>query len=370
MGARYWPALDGLRALSIILVLTVHTHDPMWESFNGALGVTLFFAISGFLITTLLLREEHRGGRISLSKFYIRRFFRIVPLYALALITFSLLVIGLGQGTGAGNYLERLPLLATFNGEFAGSGTFSHSWSLGIEEKFYLVWPALAFGIPLVRRFRGRAVAILAPVAAVASFVPNVGYFGIYFPIIGGCALAIAANAESTFRYVYALARPAAVYALFGCLIIVLFVDESLPLVETNRYAHTLFGLVAVLVLPGVLLSRTWIQRLLANRAVAHYGTRAYAIYLFHPLCLELVDRAIAPGTGGVLLQLARFAGVFVLSLATAEVLARLVENPAIALGRRIIERSSSSDDATGPVPTTTQTQQPLPQTGTQPPRR
>ena len=110
--------------------------------------------ISGFLITTLLLREEERAGRASLWRFYTRRVFRIFPLYFFALAVFSALVLLFRLGNDPDAFAERLPLLATYNGEFAGSGTFSHSWSLGIEEKFYLVWPLLAFGCLAIRRRR------------------------------------------------------------------------------------------------------------------------------------------------------------------------------------------------------------------------
>lgn len=195
MNERYWPQLDGLRAVSIILVLAAHTADPVWSQLNGSLGVTLFFVISGFLITTLLLREEDAHEVVSLSRFYIRRVFRIVPLYALALALAAALVLVFHLGQGGGNFLERLPLLLTFNGELAGSGTFSHSWSLGIEEKFYILWPALAFGIPWVRKHRLSLLFTLTPLALVSNFIPSLGYVGIYLPILGGCLVGVLANA-------------------------------------------------------------------------------------------------------------------------------------------------------------------------------
>jgi peptidoglycan/LPS O-acetylase OafA/YrhL len=204
---RRWPQLDGLRSVSILMVLASHMHDPMWNWIRGGRGVTLFFVISGFLITTLLLREEERTGAVSLRGFYIRRIFRIVPLYAAALLLATVLVLGLGLGEGTSNFTERLPLLATFNGEFAGTGTFSHSWSLGIEEKFYVIWPLL-IALPLARRRLGGVLAVLVPVAAIAAFVPGVGYFGIYAPIVTGCALAVVMHYEPTYAFVQHLARP------------------------------------------------------------------------------------------------------------------------------------------------------------------
>ncbi|MEA3182674.1 MAG: hypothetical protein QOI59_6197 [Gammaproteobacteria bacterium] len=336
LALKYFPALDGMRAVSIFLVVAYHVLDPRWNWVSGALGVTIFFGISGFLITTLLLREEARYGRISLKRFYVRRFFRIVPLYALALLSFSVLVLWFHLGRGGEGYLGKLPLFATFNGEFAGSGTFTHSWSLGIEEKFYILWPALAFGIPLFRRHRGVAIAILIPLAIVLSFLPVVGYFGIYLPIIGGCALALAANNRGGFRYVRALSRPAVTYLVFAALIGVMVVDPIMPLGETHPHAHTLFAIVAVLALPGALLSNTVIHKILASRPVVYYGTRAYGIYLFNNLSLRAVDKIIPSTTDSLYLLLVRFALVFVSSLIVADVLHRVLEAPLVRLGRRL----------------------------------
>jgi peptidoglycan/LPS O-acetylase OafA/YrhL len=88
----YFPALDGLRALSILLVFFVHIHVSRPE-IRGWIGVHIFFVLSGFLITTLLLREREHYGRISLRGFYVRRFFRIVPIYFLVLAAYVPIVL-------------------------------------------------------------------------------------------------------------------------------------------------------------------------------------------------------------------------------------------------------------------------------------
>jgi peptidoglycan/LPS O-acetylase OafA/YrhL len=79
LNRRYFAPLDGLRAVSILLVMTAHTTDPLFHRLHGAVGVTIFFVISGYLITTLLLREEERHGHARIKAFYIRRAFRILP---------------------------------------------------------------------------------------------------------------------------------------------------------------------------------------------------------------------------------------------------------------------------------------------------
>src|SRR5438128_7552377 len=95
--ARYFPVLDGVRAVSVLLVVASHPRaQKYWSWIHGANGVTIFFVLSGFLITTLALREEARRGALDLVGFYIRRFFRIYPLYTIVLALYCVLVLGLG----------------------------------------------------------------------------------------------------------------------------------------------------------------------------------------------------------------------------------------------------------------------------------
>lgn len=334
--ARRFPGLDGLRALSILLVLTSHMHDPVWSFFAGGFGVTIFFGISGFLITTLLLREEDRHGRVSLKNFYIRRVFRILPLYFLALALTFVLVVGLGLGEGGSNFLDRLPLLVTFNGEFAGSGTFSHSWSLGIEEKFYILWPLLAFGFMPIRRRLGVVLAVAAPAAAVMSYVPWTGYVGIYFPILAGCALAVAMHSRRTFDFAYVLSGRWVGMLAFVAMIAMLGLNRYVPFQDQSNYAHVMFAVFALLAMPGVLIGQGWQRRLLSLRPVVYYGNLAYAIYLFHPFVGDVIDRVIPAGQESLTLSGVRFAAMVVISFAVAWVLRVIVEQPMIRLGRRL----------------------------------
>ena len=159
------PELDGLRAISVLLVVSVHLHDfeTVWKWLAGWQGVTVFFVLSGYLITTLSLREERaaRGAAFVAGRaFYARRSLRIFPLYYLTLAAYCGLIFGLGLNpekrfllSGAMPYyllyFQEVPFFYGLTGE---SGIVQHanipfyqSWSLGIEEKFYLVWPVLAF---------------------------------------------------------------------------------------------------------------------------------------------------------------------------------------------------------------------------------
>jgi peptidoglycan/LPS O-acetylase OafA/YrhL len=117
---------------------------------NGTVGVDVFFALSGWLITWLLLEEMRSAGAIDLKAFYIRRFFRIVPLYYFTIVVYAaaaaLFFLATASSAKIQELREAIAYLLTFNSEYRSSeaGTvFGHAWTLGIEEKFYVVWPAL-----------------------------------------------------------------------------------------------------------------------------------------------------------------------------------------------------------------------------------
>lgn len=159
---RHIPSLDGLRALSVLLVIVLHSllardfvHHVPWYYLaigNGAMGVYIFFVISGYLITTLLLREREKTGGISLKSFYLRRGFRILP--PLYLYIFFLLVLSwLGHLPGM-NGRELITAL-TFTRNYVpniGLWAMEHLWSICVEEQFYLIWPAVLVACVLRRK--------------------------------------------------------------------------------------------------------------------------------------------------------------------------------------------------------------------------
>jgi peptidoglycan/LPS O-acetylase OafA/YrhL len=156
------PSLDGLRAVSVTLVILSHI-DPGHFGPLGLFGVRVFFVISGYLITGLLLREQETTGTIRLSRFYLRRTLRIFPAY------YAMLAVAYAIGTPA-----HWSWLVSYTSNVGPPQPFvvGHAWSLGVEEQFYLLWPAVLLA---AGRVRGRQIAIavlaLMPVVRVAWFL-------------------------------------------------------------------------------------------------------------------------------------------------------------------------------------------------------
>ena len=153
----YLPQLDGLRGIAVLLVLLAHGSNtvdvpllaPFWKAVEilrtGYVGVDLFFALSGFLITRLLLDERRVTGGIDLRRFYVRRTLRIFPIYYL-----TILVVSFTWPTTPGLRLSLLAYAFNYYAPFyLTSYPLEHTWSLAVEEQFYLVWPMLLSALPL-----------------------------------------------------------------------------------------------------------------------------------------------------------------------------------------------------------------------------
>src|SRR5690242_13711592 len=224
----YRPALDGLRGLAVTAVVLFHGGVAALS--GGFLGVDSFFVLSGFLITSLLLAEHDRDGRIRLVAFWGRRARRLLP--ALLLMIAAVTVAGRwlldpdDQRLLRGDALAALGYVANWRMIYRGADYFTqtaapsilqHTWSLGIEEQFYLVWPLL---FVVVRRKMGLLLAGVAASALAAALLyrpddVNRAYFGTDTraqALLMGCALAVAVP-KLTLRFVTA---PLAVAGVLG----------------------------------------------------------------------------------------------------------------------------------------------------------
>jgi peptidoglycan/LPS O-acetylase OafA/YrhL len=326
--ANYFPALDGLRALSILLVFFVHVHVDR-PDIHGWLGVYVFFVLSGFLITTLLIRESEDYGNISLRGFYVRRFFRIAPIYFLALALYFPAVLLLHDAVRWTEFKLALPYLITFMQEYrpAASGlVFGQAWSLGIEEKFYLVWPLLTI---CLLRFRRYSILIAIAIAAVLMILPQASMLCYGSLFLGSLtAIILARSTNFPFRHLFCRVPTAfmAILCLAAYVSVWLYFDFIL-----------LFALSVALLIGNLVLHPSWLRGLLEHPWIVLAGKRSYAMYLIHVLVIHVMERALAPLH--VLVWYVVIPVSFLASFAGATVLFYLVEHPCLAYGRKISKR-------------------------------
>jgi peptidoglycan/LPS O-acetylase OafA/YrhL len=361
LGRTYIPELDGLRALSVLLVVSVHMYDAaqMWHWLCGGLGVTIFFLLSGYLITSLALREEDRRGSVSLGAFYVRRSLRIFPLYYCVLGLYAVLLLGLGVSPHlAPAFREALPAYLLYFQEvpfyrhLVGGVDlpFFHSWSLGIEEKFYLVWPLLAFVLWRGRPGRRRRAAALVTAAfalgpvVLALAVPELRLLGrclsSYAPILAGCLLALLLHEGRWFARLHWLGRQT---ALTGTLFAAAhFSRPWLPECPAPFGWDVVYWLAGAAFLTSVLLGDGPVQRLLRSRGLVFVGKLSYGIYLIHIFGIAAAHRLVP--AGGV----PAYVLACLLSTAAAWVLSLVIERPCIELGRRwsrrLLDRRDTSE--------------------------
>jgi len=343
------PALDGMRAISVLLVITVHVHIGNWNWAAGAKGVTIFFILSGYLITFLALREERETGALNLSAFYIRRTFRIFPIYYLMVALYAVLVYVLHiRPDKAANFTAVMPYLLTYLQEFAfffgvngatDNIPLYQSWSLGIEEKFYLVWPALAF--VLLQRLKTYRLPVCG---ALAAFFASTPYFTTYSPvlfpyfhILVGCAIALFLNDAHRYRLAQILALPSWAIAISVAFVALHFISPLCTTWPFQGPIDVLYSLLGGVLLIVILLSSA--DKVLGGRVLVFIGRISYAIYLVQVLCLN-VSEAIIGKFAAILhptvVAPLNYVLACGLSILASWILAVTVERPLIKMGHRI----------------------------------
>ncbi|WP_138442145.1 acyltransferase family protein [Sinomonas susongensis] len=277
----YVPALDGLRALAIALVAVYHAVMP--AHFGGAGGVDVFFVLSGFLITTLLLQEHGAAGRVSFRRFYTRRLVRLGPPLVLMLaVVFVPIAATMGLSTAlSGSGLSLFYLMPV--GAESGStmlSPYEHTWSLGVEEWFYFLWPpALVLLLRGRRRWALIAAAVAAGGLAVAALLAEAQSAEVSFilracGLMAGCAAALALHGRRL-----SVGRWA---ALAGLAFLALSVVRS-TMAPFSTLDVLSADLGAVLLVVGIMRGpRGLLHRALSVRPFVAVGRISYEIYLWH----------------------------------------------------------------------------------------
>jgi peptidoglycan/LPS O-acetylase OafA/YrhL len=335
----WFPGLTGLRALAALAVVFFHYGGPVVDRLQGWIAVQLFFVLSGFLITTLALREEDRG-RISLRDFYVRRVFRIMPVYFL-LLGLTALAVTLAGAYHSSRLSDAMPYYLTFFNEVVDYNTpYPTSWSLGVEEKFYLVWPALLLltsfarsGKTALRLMIGAgAVGVVLGVLPLAPSHQWAGLIVHYGSLVVGCLLALALHHPRGFAVLRPLTSPAAavLVALGFCVLQLSVKPLGQSLGGYWQFVVPIYVVGAALLLVAVI-ARGPVRRLLASRPLTYVGDRSYALYL---------AQTGAAGVTGLLLPtgLLKAVATAAVALVFACGLRRWVELPAIAYGRKLLK--------------------------------
>jgi peptidoglycan/LPS O-acetylase OafA/YrhL len=297
LAQRHFGSLDGLRALAILPVVWHHaTPFPLpgiWG--KGPAGVDLFFCISGFLITTLLLREKARTGSNALGAFYLRRALRILPLYYAVLLAYVAYAWSLPAAMPQrAHFFHTLPLYASFTANwFADFGVshpilFAFAWSLCIEEQFYAFWPWI------VRWCSARAALMAMCALLVVDYWAERSALGGYgrrivtsfaTPIGLGALLALLLRERRAFDALFrvlgkAWSAPLALFAVFALLL-----WPAAPLLVFQASLAALVGSTVVSEHHGL----SWLLRL---RALSYVGAVSYGLYLLNSTAIAVIRRA------------------------------------------------------------------------------
>jgi peptidoglycan/LPS O-acetylase OafA/YrhL len=295
----YYPALDGLRGLAILLVVLYHNFGFIKQSFFGWLGVDLFFVLSGFLITSILLKEL--GTPDYLKNFFIRRVLRIFPLYFLCLIIFLILfpVLGLYKKELA-FFVKNQWWLWTYLQNWLYSFYLSddakmltHLWSLAVEEQFYLIWPFVILLVKSPRKLFFIMLAVLVLTILLRSIIwlsqiEDLNYTTLYtFTRIDGICIGSMVALLLRFKpKLISKNMTAIVLALAAMNFIFYFINQS----DRNSYPYYAFvGYTTFCAMFGLLLheivtsnDNTIINKILSIKPLRFLGKISYGFYVYH----------------------------------------------------------------------------------------
>ena len=348
---RYIKELDGIRAIAVIMVLAYHLKLALFKS--GFLGVTVFFVLSGYLITGILISEVEEEGTIDLKNFWLRRIRRLVPavmsmavviIFVSAVVNRIIFTKGckdfLASVLGFNNWWQIFNKISYF--EAAGvPSPFTHCWSLAIETQFYLIYPLILLGIyKLVKsRGEGRAkrgllfagvtllLALISVILMIVLFDPQQDASRVYygtdtraFSLLFGALLAILWEYRMVPRRL-----SASVNMVLGSVSFAVLLVMTIAINGSSNFWYRggqFFGtILTVLMVYAVSGRKTWLSRFLSNPVLKWMGDRSYSIYLWHYPIILLISKGIKASWWITLIEI-------VLSVVLAELSYRFIETP------------------------------------------
>ena len=313
----YMPALDGLRAFAVLAVVLYHLGVPSTQ--GGLIGVTVFFVISGYLITKLLLKEYARTGTLDFKSFYIKRVKRLMPAIVLVVLVTATLCTLFNHALLTKMRPDVLPSLFFFNNwwqiandasyfdNIGGPSPLTHFWSLAIEEQFYLVLPvclflALRFGASRRQLAGGVLVLALASIVAMAVLYdpaadPTRVYYGTdtrAFSLLIGVALAVVSANRRDRRLTPAVCDGLALLGIGGLVLFVVLCEGTGPFLYYGGFL--LASILSAAAIVGLVESGGGlVARVFSLKPLLWVGTRSYGIYLWHyPLALLMTPQNAA----------------------------------------------------------------------------
>lgn len=348
---RYITGLDGIRAIAVIMVLAYHLKLALFKS--GFLGVTVFFVLSGYLITGILISEVEEEGTIDLKNFWLRRIRRLVPavmLMAVVIIFVSAVVNRviftkgckdfLASVLGFNNWWQIFNKVSYF--EAAGvPSPFTHCWSLAIETQFYLIYPLILLGIYKLAKSRGEGrakrgllfagvtllLALISVILMIVLFDPQQDASRVYygtdtraFSLLFGALLAILWEYRMVPRRLSASVNMVLGSVSFAVLFVMTIAING----SSNfwyRGGQFVGTILTVLVIYAVSGRKTLLSRLLSHPVLKWIGDRSYSIYLWHYPIILLISKGIKASWWITLIEL-------VLSVVLAELSYRFIETP------------------------------------------
>ena len=348
---RYITGLDGIRAIAVIMVLAYHLKLALFKS--GFLGVTVFFVLSGYLITGILISEVEEEGTIDLKNFWLRRIRRLVPavmsmavviIFVSAVVNRIIFTKGckdfLASVLGFNNWWQIFNKVSYF--EAAGvPSPFTHCWSLAIETQFYLIYPLILLGIyKLVKsREEGRAkrgllfagvtllLALISVILMIVLFDPQQDASRVYygtdtraFSLLFGALLAILWEYQMVPRRLSASVNMVLGSVSFAVLLVMTIAinGSSNFWYRGGQFVGTILTVLVIYTVPG---RKTWLSRFLSNPVLKWIGDRSYSIYLWHYPIILLISKGIKASWWITLIEI-------VLSVVLAELSYRFIETP------------------------------------------